>query len=82
MYVLLWSSIANRGTLSPIHQTLTFDITLFEPFVPGIVPQLLSLVSELDTLGGKRRVIGCLIAVIERSETRVRKNLEIAAEAN
>jgi hypothetical protein len=58
--------------LTPIHQTLSFEITAFEPFIPGIVPQLLSLLSELDTLGGKRRVTGCLLAVIERSETRVR----------
>ena len=57
--------------LIPVDQSLAFDITSFEPFIPGIVPQLLSLLSELDTLGGKRRVIGCLLAVIERAETRV-----------
>ncbi|KAF9653383.1 ARM repeat-containing protein [Thelephora ganbajun] len=51
--------------------TLAFDVTSFEPFIPGIVPQLLGLISELDTLEGKRRVIGCLLAVIEQSQTRI-----------
>ena len=57
-------------------QSLGFDITSFEPFIPGIVPQLLSIVSELDTLEGKKRVIRSLLTVIERSETRVCTNLE------
>jgi len=64
--------LCNRRTLTPVYQTLSFEITTFEPFVSGIVQQLLSLVSELDTLGGKRRVIACLLAVIERSGARVR----------
>ena len=63
--------------LTSIRQTLSFDITSFEPFIPSVVPSLLNLISELDTLGGKRRVIGCLITVIERSETRVGVNLEV-----
>jgi len=59
-----------------VDQSLGFDITSFEPFIPGVVPQLLSLASELDTVEGKKRVIGCLLTVIGRSETRVRANLE------
>ena len=62
--------------LNSVDQSLGFDITSFEPFIPGVVPQLLSLVSELDTLGGKNRVIGSLLTVIGRSETRVCADLE------
>lgn len=36
-----------------------------------MVPQLLNLVSELDTLDSKKRVLGGLIAVINESQTRV-----------
>lgn len=66
----------NGRTLTPIDQSLTFDISSFEPFIPGVVPRLLSLISELDTLEGKKRVIQCLLSVITRSETRVRDNFE------
>ena len=66
-----------RRMLTSIRQTLSFDITSFESFIPSVVPSLLNLISELDTLGGKKRVIGCLITVIERSETRVGVNLEV-----
>ena len=42
--------------------------------------QLLDLLSGLDTLGSKKRVIGCLLVVVERSGTRVCENLDIAVE--
>jgi predicted histidine transporter YuiF (NhaC family) len=61
----------NKNVLSCFSQTLAFDISSFEPFIPVIVPHLLSLISELDTLEGKRRVLGCLSTVIKYSRTRV-----------
>ena len=64
-------SNVNGSALSRIDKSLAFDIASFQPFIPTVVPQLLSLVSELDTLGGKKRVMGCLITVITESETRV-----------
>ncbi|KAF9782921.1 ARM repeat-containing protein [Thelephora terrestris] len=51
--------------------TLAFDITSFERFIPVVVPQLLNLVTELDTLEGKGRVLGSLITVIKSSQTRI-----------
>lgn len=62
----------DKNELICLCQTPDFDLTSFEPFISAVVPQLLNLVSELDTLEGKRRVLGCLRAVVEGSRTRVR----------
>lgn len=61
----------SKNMLSYFYQTQYFDVTSFEPFISVVVPNLLSVVSELDTLEGKRRVLGCLFTVIRRSQTRV-----------
>ena len=53
-------------------QTLQFDITVFEPFLPTVVTELMRLLSETDTFETKARILNALNTVITRAGARVR----------
>ncbi|KAI0081841.1 ARM repeat-containing protein [Panus rudis PR-1116 ss-1] len=51
--------------------TLQFDVNVFAPYLPNVVNEYVRLITEVDTMETKRRIINCLNCVIERAESHI-----------
>lgn len=64
-------SLSSNARLT-MAQTITFDINMFQQWLPMAVTELVKLMGEADTLENKRRVGSTLNTIIEYAGERVR----------
>ncbi|KAI6134978.1 ARM repeat-containing protein [Pisolithus croceorrhizus] len=60
--------------------TVSFDITVFAPFLPAAVTELVRLMHEVDTIEMKRRLAKSLNVIIERADLHIVPHVEMIAE--
>ncbi|KAI6163060.1 ARM repeat-containing protein [Pisolithus thermaeus] len=60
--------------------TVSFDITVFAPFLPVAVTELVRLMHEVDTIEMKRRLAKSLNVIIERADSHIVPHVEMIAE--
>ncbi|KIJ70097.1 hypothetical protein HYDPIDRAFT_178457 [Hydnomerulius pinastri MD-312] len=60
--------------------TVNVDITVFAPFLPIAVTELVKLMGEADTMEMKQRLAKCLSVVIERADQHIVPHIQMIAE--
>ncbi|KAF9226602.1 ARM repeat-containing protein [Gyrodon lividus] len=60
--------------------TVSFNITIFAPFLPVAVTELMELMSEADTMEMKQRLAKSLNVVIERADKEIIQHAQMIAE--
>ncbi|KIO12672.1 hypothetical protein M404DRAFT_959382 [Pisolithus tinctorius Marx 270] len=60
--------------------TASFDITVFAPFLPVAVTELVRLMHEVDTMEMKRRLAKSLKVIIEQADSQIVPYIEMIAE--
>ncbi|KAL4076110.1 ARM repeat-containing protein [Scleroderma citrinum] len=60
--------------------TVNFDITVFAPFLPVAVSELVKLMHEVDTTEMKQRLAKSLNVIIERSDSHITPHIQMVAE--
>lgn len=59
--------------------TVSFDITVFAPFLPVAVTELVRLMHEVDTIEMKRRLAKSLNVIIEHADSHIVPHIEMIA---